>query len=43
MIVTLRTEQIRTLDQLDAFLEGEALDFHHGDCDSAYAFRPAYG
>ncbi len=35
--MTLRTEQIRTLDQLDAFPEGnEAVDFHHGDRDSAY-------
>ncbi len=39
MIVTLRTEQIRTLGQLDAFLEGnEAVDFHHGNRDSAYVF-----
>ncbi len=38
MIVTLRTERIRTLDQLRAFLEGnEAADFQPTRRDSAYA------
>ena len=39
MIVTLRTERIRTLDQLRAFLDGnEAADFELTDRTSAYAF-----
>ena len=39
MIVTLRTERIRTLDQIRAFLEGnEPADFEPTDRGSAYAF-----
>ena len=39
MIVTLRTERIRTLDQIRAFLEGsEPADFGPADRPSAYAF-----
>ena len=38
MIVTLRTERIRALDQLRAFLEGnEPADFEFTDRTSAYA------
>ena len=39
MIVTLRTERIRTLDQMRAFLEGsEPADFQITDRTSAYVF-----
>ena len=39
MIVTLRTERIRTLDQMSAFVEGnEPADFELTDRGSAYAF-----
>ncbi|WP_419942443.1 integrase [Candidatus Palauibacter sp.] len=39
MIVTLRTERIRTLDEVRAFLEGsEPVDFTLNDRDSAYVF-----
>ena len=39
MIVTLRTERIRTLDQIRAFLNGsEPADFELTDRSSAYAF-----
>ena len=39
MIVTLRTERIRTLDQIRAFLDGiEPADFELTDRTSAYAF-----
>ncbi len=39
MIVTLRTERIRTLDQIRAFLDGiEPADFELNDRGSAYAF-----
>ncbi|WP_423928900.1 integrase [Candidatus Palauibacter sp.] len=39
MIVTLRTERIRTLDEVRAFLEGsEPVDFTLDDRDSAYVF-----
>ena len=38
MIVTLRTERIRTLDQMRAFVEGnEPADFEFTDRTSAYA------
>ena len=39
MIVTLRTERIRTLDQIRAFLDGsEPTDFRFAGRDSAYDF-----
>ena len=39
MIVTLRTERIRTLDNVRAFLDGSgAVDFRPLDRESAYAF-----
>ena len=39
MIVTLRTERIRTLDQVRTFVEGnEPADFELADCGSGYAF-----
>ena len=39
MIVTLRTERIRTLDEVRAFLDGnQAADFRPLDRESAYAF-----
>ena len=39
MIVTLRTERIRTLDEARAFLEGsEPVDFTLSDRDPAYLF-----
>ena len=43
MIVTLRTERIRTLDEVRAFLEGsEPVDFTLNDRDSAHVFvRPS--
>ena len=39
MIVTLRTERIRTLDEIRAFLDGkEPADFELTDRTSGYAF-----